>query len=73
MTEIWKNTLLKRSIEWNITFTKVSGNISWYILRSGSLWLPLSKETPKNKRNVSWEIFKISVYFLYMTIPYNLA
>ena len=32
MTEISKNNLLKRGIELDITFTKVSWNVSKYIL-----------------------------------------
>ena len=73
MTEISKNTLLKRDIESDITFTKVSGNVSWYILLSGSLWISLSKSMAKNKRNVSLEIFKTVVYFLSMTIHLGVA
>ena len=33
----------------------------------------LSKSMPKNKRNVSWEIFKTSVCFLSMTIQLGIA
>ena len=40
MMEILKNNLFKRGIESGITFTKVSGDVSQYILRSGSLWSP---------------------------------
>ena len=73
MMEILKNTLLKRGIESDITFTKVSGNVSQYILRSESLWLPLSKSMPNIKRNVSWETFKTSVCFLSMTMQLGVA
>ena len=37
MAEISKNNLFKRGIESDITFTKVSRDVSQYILRSGSL------------------------------------
>ena len=37
MMEISKNTLFKRGIELGIAFTKVSADVSQYILRSGSL------------------------------------
>ena len=70
MTGISNNTLLKRGIESDITFTE---NVSQYILRSGSLWNPLSKSTPKNKRKVSLEIFKTSVCFLSMTVQLGIA
>ena len=51
--EIPENILFKRDIELDITFTKVLGDLSQYILRSGNLKL---------------EIFKTSVCFLYMTV-----
>ena len=73
MMEILKNNLFKRGIESDITFTKLSGDVSQYILRSGSLWHPLSKSMPKNKRNVPLEIFKTSVCFLSMTVQLGLA
>ena len=65
--EILKNTF-KGGIEPDITFTKVLGYISQYMLRSGTLWHLLSSNMPKNKWNVSLEIFKASVYFLCMTV-----
>ena len=70
--EISKNTF-KRGIESDTVFTKVLGDVSQYILRSGSLWHPLSSSIPKNKRNVSLEIFKTSVCFLSMTVQLGLA
>ena len=51
--EIPENILFKRDIELDITFTKVLGDLSQYILRSGNLKL---------------EIFKTSVCFLYMAV-----
>ena len=60
--------IFKRGIESDIVFTKVSREVSQYTLQSGSLWHSLSKSMPKNKRNVSLEIFKASVCFLSMTI-----
>ena len=64
--EILKNNLFKFGIESYITFTKLSGDASQYILHSRSLWYPLSKSMTKNKRNVSLEIFRTSVCFLSM-------
>ena len=63
----------KRGIESEITFTKVSGDVSQYIWRSKSLWHPLSSSIPKNKQNVSLEIFKTSVCFLFMTVQLGVA
>ena len=73
MMEILKNNLFKRGIESDITFTKVLGDVSQYILRSGSLWHLQSKSMPKNKQNISLEIFKTSVCFLSMTVQLGLA
>ena len=73
MMEILKNNLFKCGIESDITFTKLSGDISQYLLRSGSLLHPLSKSMTKNKQNVSLEIFKTSVCFLSMTVQIGLA
>ena len=73
MMEISKNNLFKCGIESDTTFTKVSGDVSQYILCSGSLWHSLSKSLPKNKRNVSLEIFKTSVCFLSMIVQLGLA
>ena len=71
--KISNNTLLKCGIESDNAFTKVSGNVSQYILRSGSLWHTMSKSMPKNKRNVSLKIFKTSVCFLSMTVQLGAA
>ena len=57
----------------NVTLNQTSGDISQYVLRSGSLWPPLSSSMPKNKRHVSLEIFKISVCFLSMTAQLGVA
>ena len=65
MMEISKNTF-KSDIESDIAFRKVSGGVSQFILQSGSFWHPLSKDTPKNKQNVSLEILKTNVCFLSM-------
>ena len=73
MMEISENNLFKCGIESDITFTKLSGDVSQYILRSRSLWHPLSKSMTKNKRNVSLEIFKTSVSFLSKTVQIGLA
>ena len=66
MMEISKYTLFKRGIESDIAFKKVSRDVSQYNLQSGSLLDPLSKNMPRNKRNVSLEIFRTSVCFLSM-------
>ena len=42
MIEILKNTF-KRGIKSDIAFTKVSRDVSQYILQYGGLWQPLSK------------------------------
>ena len=73
MMEILKNNLFKCGIESDITFTKLSGHVSQYILRCRSLWHPLSKSMTKNKRNVSLDIFRTSVCSLSMTVQIGLA
>ena len=67
MMEIWKNSLFQRGIESDITFTRVLGDVSQYILRFRS------KSMPKDKQNVSLEILKTSVCFLSMTVQLGLA
>ena len=73
MMEISIKTLFKRDIESDIAFTKLSEDVSQYILWSGSLWHPLSKSMPKKKGYVSSEILKTSVCFLSMTVQLAVA
>ena len=68
--EISKNTLL-RGIESDVACAKLLEVVSYYILRSGSLWRPLNSRIPKNKWNVSLVIPKlVSVFSLWL---YNLV
>ena len=48
-----------------------SGDVSQYILRSESIWHPLSKTMPENKQNVSLEISRLMAAFSLW--PYNLV
>ena len=59
-----KNTLeLLRCIESDLAYTKVSGVISQYILRSGSLWYPVRSSMHKNKQILSLVISKLILAF----------
>ena len=52
-----------RNIESDLAYTEVSGVASKYILRSGSLWHPLSSSMPGNKRIFSLVIPKLMSAF----------